>query len=156
MACFPLDSTNFRMKLVFVQLLFLLSLNVLGQNSRSVAKTVSDNGKTLKLKYEVIGSGKEINYINEFDITGWSKQQKEILVSRIIDSLENYSNTENDYLHKWIDDNGGTLTIAITARKKGTTTNYNKSFNVKGMNQSQKNALIDSTLQSLGLNKNQN
>ncbi len=139
------------MKLLFIALFLGLTLTVASQETRSTTKNISDDGKTLKFKYEVKAEGKNIRYYNEFEIAGWTKVQKDQLVSRIIDSLENNTQSQGDYMHKRIDDTGENLTITIDGRKKGKTITYNKSFDVKGMTKAQKDAILEDVLKYLGL-----
>jgi predicted GIY-YIG superfamily endonuclease len=124
---------------------------VSAQHSRSTTKTITNEGNTLKLKYEVTGKGKNISYSNEFDVPGWSKEQKEKLVKHIVDSLENSAGIQKDYLHQRIDDNGETMNINIDANRKGQVITYHKSFNVKGKTQAEKNAMVDDIMRGLGL-----
>jgi predicted GIY-YIG superfamily endonuclease len=109
----------------------------------------------LKLKYEVTGSAKSIHYSNEFEVKGWSKEQKDQLVTKIIDSLENNAGKTRDYLHKKIEDDGTKMKVTIEGRRDSNVISYNKSFDVKGMTQEQKNAIVDELVKSLGLSPKQ-
>lgn len=135
-----------------LSLLFLsICLAGAAQNSSSVTKSINDDGKTLKLKYEAIRDGRTINYENEFAVNGWNKQQKDALVNTIIDSLQNTQAPQRNFIHKQIDDDGETLTISVDAVQEGRKVNYKNSFDVKGKSQKQKEAIIREVMTSLKL-----
>lgn len=152
MACYRIErGKHIAMKYAALLVLLVFSLCASAQNSKSVSKSVSDDGKTLKLKYEVIGSGKNISYSKEYDVNGWSKVQKDQLVARVIDSLENSGGSQNDYVTKRIDDNGQTMTVFIEAKNKDRHIKYDKSFDVKGKSPAEKKAMIEELMKSLGI-----
>ena len=134
---------------------FFLSICLAGaaQNSSSVTKSIHDDGKTLKLKYEAITNGRVINYENEFAVSGWSKQQKDDLINTVIDSLQSAKPGQRNYINKQIDDNGETLTVSIDALQNGRKVSYKNSFNVKGKDQKQKEAIIKEVMTSLNLSE---
>ena len=135
----------------------MMGVTGMAQGSRSVSKTVSDNGDSLKLKYEVICADKSINYSNQFYVKGWSKDQKDQLVTRIIDSLENNPATapDTENVTRHISDDGQTMKVEIEATKNGNKISYNKSFNVKGLSKQQKKEIVNDVLKSLGLTTRQ-
>jgi hypothetical protein len=67
--------------------------------------------------------------------------------------LENKSGEDSNYIHKRIDDNGKTMNVSIDGRIKGKTISFNKDFNVKGMTEAQKNAIVEDVMRSLGLDE---
>ena len=140
-----------RMKFPVLFALAIFHLSAAAQDPRSVTKSISDDGTVLHLKYEVTGHNKNIRYSNQFDVSGWTRQQKDQLVKRVIDSLESNGSTKGDYLHKKIDDNGSTMQVWIEGRKKDQVISYNKSYDVKGKTEAEKNAIIDELLRGLGL-----
>ncbi|MBD0287044.1 MAG: hypothetical protein ICV79_16690 [Flavisolibacter sp.] len=121
------------------------------QNSSSVTKSVHDDGKTLRLKYEAIKDGRTINYENEFATNGWTKQQKDSLVNAVLDSLQNTKTQQRSYINRQVKDDGESLTISVDAVQDGRRVSYNNSFNVKGKNQKQKDALVKEVMTSLNL-----
>ena len=145
------------MKYFLVLLLIAAGLVAEAQSSRSVTKSISDDGKTLQFRYEVVGNDKHINYSNQFDISGWSKLQKDQLIARLIDSLEKAPSTspatakKGDYLHKRIEDNGTTMKVWIEGKRKSNEITYNNSYDVKGKTEAEKTAIIEDLLRSLGL-----
>lgn len=58
-----------------------------GQERSSISRSISDNGKTVRIKIDVEQPGREVHYDEEFDATDMSKEEKEYLVSHIQDSL---------------------------------------------------------------------
>ena len=139
------------MKLPLIIACLFIAAATSAQESRSTTKSICDDGDKLTIKYEVKGSNKSINYSNAFEVKGWSKGQKDQLVSRIIDSLENNGGKTKDYLSKKIDDDGVKMKVTIEGRRNGNDIIYNKTYDVKGMNQEQKNAIIDEAVKGLGL-----
>jgi hypothetical protein len=73
------------------------------------------------------------------------------LVDHIVDSLENNPGVSRDYMRQQITDNGTTLIISVEAIKQGKNISYNKSFDVKGMSQSKKDAIVEDVMKQLGL-----
>ena len=57
------------------------------QVKETVLKSVHDNGKTMQLKLTVSLPGTSINYDQKFDVQHLSKDQKNAMINRIIDSL---------------------------------------------------------------------
>lgn len=55
--------------------------------TNSVSQSVHDDGKVLTLKINAIKDNTIIDYNQQFDVTGWSKLQKDAMVRRITDSL---------------------------------------------------------------------
>ena len=145
-----------QMKLPLIIACLFITALCSAQEGRSTSRHISDDGNTLRLKYQVTGS-KSIDYSNEFEVKGWSKEQKHQLVSRIIDSLESNPGKapERDYVNKRIDDDGIKMKVAIEGKRNGNVVSFNKSFDVKGLNQEQKNALVDELVKSLGLSPKQ-
>jgi len=141
------------MKLLFILGCLLMTVTAMAQKPRSTTKSISDDGVTLKLKYEV--PDKSINYANEFDVKGWSKDQKERLVNRIIDSLNNNGGSSTQYVNRHIHDDGKTMTVTIDANKNGQQISFNKSYDVKGLTKQQKDAIIEDLLKGLGLSSKQ-
>jgi predicted GIY-YIG superfamily endonuclease len=143
------------MKLPLIIACLIIAAATSAQESRSTTKSISDDGDKLSVKYEVRGSGKSINYSNEFEVKGWTKQQKDQLVSRIIDSLENNSAKTRDRLSTHIDDDGVKMKVVINGRRNGNDISFNKTYDVKGMNQEQKKAIVEELIKSLGLSSKQ-
>ena len=143
------------MKLPLIIACLLIAAAASAQETRSTTKSICDDGDKLSIKYEVKGSNKSINYSNSFEVKGWSKGQKDQLVSRIIDSLENNGGKSQDYLSKKIDDDGVKMKVVIDGRRNGNVISYNKTYDVKGMTQEQKDAIIDELVKSLGLSSKQ-
>jgi len=67
--------------------------------------------------------------------------------------LENRSGDDSNFMHKRIDDNGETMNVSVDGRIKGKTISFNKDFNVKGMTEEQKNAVVEDVMRSLGLDE---
>lgn len=67
------------------------STSALAKNSSSRSqtetKTVKDDGKTLRIVVNSTKGGKEVSYDKTFPVKGMSKQQKEVMVKKITDSL---------------------------------------------------------------------
>lgn len=141
------------MKILLILVLVTFQISAAAQHSKSTTKSISDDGKTLKLRYEIVGSGQSVQYSNEFEVTGWSKLQKEQLVTHIIDSLTQSGSSRGDYLHKKINDNGKIMTVLIEGRRKGTEITYTKSFDVAGKTEAEKKVILEEVLKSLGLNQ---
>jgi hypothetical protein len=139
------------MKNLFIPVLLLCSLNLSAQTSRSTSKSITNDGNTLKLKYEVTGTGKNISYNSEFEVGGWSKEQKELLVKHIVDSLENTAGDANVFMNRKVSDDGENMTVSVEGTKNGKPFSYNKAFNVKGMSQKQKHAAVEEFMKSVGL-----
>ena len=114
-------------------------------------KSISDDGNLLHLRYEVTSNHKNISYSRQFEVSGWSKEEKDKLVSRIIDSLEGARPKKADYLNKRIEDNGSTMQVWIEGRHKDNVISYNKSYDVKGKTEAEKSRIIENLLISLGL-----
>jgi hypothetical protein len=64
----------------------LLTAEAQNKNSR-VSRSVDDDGKTMKVKFEVQSDSSSLGYSREFNVSGMSKQQKDEIVNRIVDSL---------------------------------------------------------------------
>ena len=136
----------------------LISAMTCAQKSSSVSKSISDDDKTLKLSYKVMADDKFIDYENSFDVAGWSKTQKNLLVDHIIDSLNNAPSKQpsvtTDRTIK-IDDNGQTLTVTVDSKAKDHEIHYSNSFDIKRKTQKEKDAMVRKVLASLGLKEEQ-
>ncbi|MFD1145211.1 hypothetical protein ACFQ4C_29035 [Larkinella insperata] len=75
------------MKTAITLALLGISVVAVGQERSSVSRSISDNGKTVRIKIDVEQAGREVHYDEEFDATGMSKEEKDYLVSHIQDSL---------------------------------------------------------------------
>ncbi|MBD0286794.1 MAG: hypothetical protein ICV84_17500 [Flavisolibacter sp.] len=137
--------------LLFILLLGFCITSTAQQNSRSVTRSINDDGKTLKLKYEAVRDGHTINYENEFAVNGWNQQQKDSLVNAVIDSLQNTKTQQRSYMNRQIHDDGETLAITVDGVKDGRRVSYKNSFNVKGKSQKEKDALVKEVMTSLNL-----
>ncbi len=56
-------------------------------HSQTETKTVKDDGKTLHIVVNSTKGGKAVSYDKTFPVKGMSKQQKEVMVKKITDSL---------------------------------------------------------------------
>ncbi|GAA4410373.1 hypothetical protein GCM10023187_34860 [Nibrella viscosa] len=75
------------MKTLLTLLLLSAGLTAVAQRS-SLHQEINDNGKTLRIRVDAEQKGRaEIHYQRTFDVKGMSKEEKEALVSRVIDSL---------------------------------------------------------------------
>ena len=142
------------MKLLIIVTCLFITATAAAQGSRTVTKSIHDDSNMLKLKYQVTGT-KSIDYSNEFEVKGWSKEQKEQLINRVIDSLENNTSKARDYLSQHIDDDGIKMKVNINGRRNGNVITFNKTYDVKGMTQEQKKAIIEELLKGLGLSSKQ-
>ncbi|GAB3264072.1 hypothetical protein GCM10027347_30930 [Larkinella harenae] len=75
------------MKTAITLALLGISVVAVAQERSSVSRSISDNGKTVRIKIDVEQPGREVHYDEEFDATGMSKEEKDYLVSHIQDSL---------------------------------------------------------------------
>ncbi|MGA0560326.1 hypothetical protein ACO2Q8_26920 [Larkinella sp. VNQ87] len=75
------------MKTTLTLALLGISLAAVGQERSSISRSISDNGKTVRIKIDVEQPNREIHYDEEFDATGMSKEEKDYLISHIQDSL---------------------------------------------------------------------
>lgn len=77
------------MKITIVTILLSLGVGLTAQAQvkETVLKSVHDDGKTMQLKLTVALPETKINYDQKFDVQHLSKEQKDDLVNRIIDSL---------------------------------------------------------------------
>ena len=74
--------------------LIITCISAIAQKSSSISKTINDNDKTMTLIYKVDSDDKHINYENSFNIQGLTKDEKNILIDHIIDSLNNTSSNQ--------------------------------------------------------------
>ncbi len=56
-------------------------------STSAITQSVKDDGKTLHLIINSNQAGKEVNYDHTYAVAGLSRQQKEVLVKRVTDSL---------------------------------------------------------------------
>lgn len=75
------------MKTAITLALLGISVVAVGQERSSVSRSISDNGKTVRIKIDVEQPNREVHYDEEFDATGMSKEEKEYLITHIQDSL---------------------------------------------------------------------
>ena len=76
------------MKPLLICLLLLTSFGAMAQKSKSSLNTeINDNGKTYSIKIDGKRDGQAIQYNRTFDVAGMSKDQKEGLKNRVLDSL---------------------------------------------------------------------
>jgi hypothetical protein len=54
-------------------------------------------------------------------------------------------------MRQQISDDGTTMTISVIAKTQAKNISYNKSFDVKGMSQSKKDAIVEDVMKQLGL-----
>ncbi len=138
--------------LAILLLLNIICISANAQNSSSLSKTINDDDKTLTLIYKVDSDARHINYENSFDVRGLTKTEKNALVDRIIDSLNNTaSNTKRtvtkDSIIK-INDNGQKLTVTVDAVSKDRTIHTSRTFDVKGKTKEEKDKMIKKALES--------
>jgi hypothetical protein len=142
------------MKYTITALLLFITTASSAQNVE-MTKGIHDDGKTLRLKYKATVGNKFIDYENTFDVTGWTKQQKDLRVNNIIDSLHNAaSNTKkatSDYSKVKIDDNGSQMTISVDYKSGDQNINYINTYDVKGKTQKEKDAILNDVLKGLGV-----
>jgi hypothetical protein len=146
--------------IISVIVVVLSSLSVSAQKNVTISRTFKDDNNRLQLIIHVTKDSGIITYNNEFDITGWNKAKTDSLVDSLVDSLqkapyqkiERSNKDHENYLSKSIHDNGKILSVTIEARKNHNQGIYYKNdFKVDGMNQTQKEFIVDSIMQSLGL-----
>ncbi|RAK02820.1 hypothetical protein LX87_00940 [Larkinella arboricola] len=75
------------MKTAITLALLGISVVAVGQERSSISRSISDNGKTVRIKIDVEQPNREVHYDEEFDATGMSKEEKDYLISHIQDSL---------------------------------------------------------------------
>lgn len=77
------------MKSFFAGLLLLTSLTTMAQKSThsNLNTSIDDNGKTYSIRIDGDRTGKAIHYKQTFNVVGMSKEQKEALKNRVLDSL---------------------------------------------------------------------
>ena len=142
------------MKYRITALLLFITTASLAQNVE-MTKGVHDDGKRLKLTYKASVDDKLINYENTFDINGWTKQQKELYIKNIIDSLHNApSNTKKStskYSKVKIIDNGISMTVSVDYKSVDQNVNFTSTYDVKGKAQHEKDAIVNSILAGLGV-----
>ena len=140
------------MKYLITFVFSITCITVVAQKSSSITKSISDDGKKMSIKYEAITGDKHISYKNVFDVREMNQAQKDALIDRIIDSLEN-SKPNRTTVTTRINDDERTLSLSIEAITPGKTVSYNKDFDVRGMSQKDKDALVRGIVDSLGLGK---
>ncbi|GAA4461752.1 hypothetical protein GCM10023189_37590 [Nibrella saemangeumensis] len=75
------------MKTLLTLLLMSAGLAAVAQRS-SLHQEINDDGKSLRIRVDAEQKGRaEVHYQRTFDVKGMSKEEKEALVSRVIDSL---------------------------------------------------------------------
>jgi hypothetical protein len=142
------------MKYRVTALLLLITTASLAQNVE-MTKGVHDDGKTLRLTYRATVDGKLINYENTFDVNGWPKQQKELRIKNIIDSLHNAPADTREKISEYskvkIVDNGTRLTLFVDYKSVGQNINFTNTYDVKGKNQQEKDDMVSRILAGLGV-----
>lgn len=133
----------------------LIICSVAAAQTRNINRGVHDDGKTLRLTYNLTENDKYVDYENSFDVQGWTKAQKDVLVNRIIDSLNNVPSTQNkkgpgNKTIK-INDNGNQLTLMVDYRSSSQNITYTNTYDVKGKSQEEKDALVKKVLDGLGV-----
>jgi hypothetical protein len=133
----------------------LLSISLVSSaQTINMSRGVNDDGKNLKLTYKANIDGKYIEYENTFDVKGWSKQQKDLHVKKIIDSLNSSPATPFKtpaYSDINMNDDGSRLILSVDYRSSGQNIKYTKSYDVKGKSQQEKDALVKKVLEGLGV-----
>ncbi|WP_266368347.1 hypothetical protein [Tellurirhabdus rosea] len=74
------------MKTLFTLLLAVLSFGAVAQRAY-VSKEIEDNGKRLRIRVDAEKEGRKVHFKRDFDATGLSQEEKDQLVSRLMDSL---------------------------------------------------------------------
>ncbi|MCW3074564.1 MAG: hypothetical protein JWP69_1633 [Flaviaesturariibacter sp.] len=135
--------------------ILLFFANTSSAQNVEMTKSVHDDGKTLRLTYKATVDDKRINYENTFDVDGWTKTQKDLRIKNIIDSLHNAPGETRkkvaDYSKVKIDDNGTRLTLTVDYKSAGQTINFTNTYDVKGKNQPEKDAMVAKILAGLGV-----
>ncbi|HZH00450.1 MAG TPA: nuclear transport factor 2 family protein [Flavisolibacter sp.] len=72
---------------IFIIIGLCSSISVQAQVKETILKSVHDDGKTMQLKLTVALPDTKINYDQKFDVQHLSKDQKDEIVNRVIDSL---------------------------------------------------------------------
>ncbi|HEV7347730.1 hypothetical protein [Telluribacter sp.] len=75
------------MKTVATLFLMAISLTAVAQQY-SFHEEVHDDGKRLKIKVDIEEKGRSVHYANTFNVSGMSKEEKEELVSRTLESVK--------------------------------------------------------------------
>ena len=142
------------MKYTITALLVLITVASSAQNVE-MTKGVHDDGKTLRLTYKATVDEKQIDYENTFDVNGWTKQQKDLRIKNIIDSLHNTPadarKKPSDYSKVKIVDNGTRLTLFVDYKSAGQNINFTNTYDVKGKTQQQKDVMVRNILAGLGV-----
>lgn len=85
------QANQYMKKISLFLLLATLATSVMAQEKKeysSISKSISDDGKTLDIKVSYKPKGEKTqHYENSFDIRNLTKNDKEALVNRIMDSL---------------------------------------------------------------------
>ncbi len=135
---------------------FLLFISITSYSQKvEMTRGVHDDGKTLRLTYKATVGDKYIDYENTFNVAGWNKQQKDLHVRKIIDSLNNAPSNQQkktgDYSKVKIDDNGSQMTITVDYRSGDQNINYTNTYNVKGKTKEEKDGILKNLLKGLGV-----
>lgn len=137
--------------LTFLLIIFCVSASA---QTRNMTRGVNDDGKTLKLTYKMTQDDKYVDYENSFDVQGLSKSQKDALVTRIIDSLNNtpaHQKKSAGTRNVKINDDGNHLTLTVEYRSNDQHINYTNTYDVKGKSKEEKDALVKKVLDGLGV-----
>ena len=147
-------------ELACLVLVLSLWLSANAQKNVTISRTYKNDNNRLQLIIHVTKDEGTVTYENEYDIKGWNKTKTDSLVNYLVDSIqkapykkvERPANDRENYLSKSVNDNGETLTLTIEARKNHNQGIYYKNdFKVSGMNQKQKDRIVDSVMTTLGL-----
>lgn len=76
------------MKIIrYTLIIALIIFTLTACNNDGVAISITDNGKTLRLKVKVEDAEKSIHYDKSFDVKGMNDRKKKKLTNHILDSL---------------------------------------------------------------------
>ena len=135
------------MKNLFIIFLLVFSMRVFGQTGLS--KNISDDGKNLHIKINCDADSKKIHYHQQLSVDGLNKDQKDELVSNIVDSLLLTVPQQQADISKKIKDNSSIMDLQITIETKKLHVHYDEQFNVRDKTQIQKDSLINHVTDSL-------
>jgi len=141
----------------FITILFISLCITASAQTKDV--NIHDNGKTLNLKYKSGSGDNQVNFDNTYDVSGLSKQQKDLLIRRVIDSVSLHgtpakTDTKSPaYQSIKIDDDGNNLTLSVDYRSAGQSIKFTDTYNVKGKTKEEKDEMVKKVLDGLGIKK---
>ncbi len=135
------------MKNLLLILLLIFSATVFAQTG--FTKSITDDGKTLHIKINCDADSKKIHYHQQLSVDGLNKDQKDEMVSNIVDSLLLAVPQLQADISKKIKDNSVIMDLEITIETKKLHVHYEEQFDIKGKTQIQKDSLINRITDSL-------